>query len=92
MRSLTGAPSTCRSQASARIGSVALVMPSPQTHKWDWGNRYVELAFDQGKDGRLTVVAPAAPGLALPGYYMLFVLNHAGVPSKAKLVHFSVPE
>jgi hypothetical protein len=77
---------------AARIGSVALVMPSPQTHKWDWGNRYVELAFDQGEDGRLTAVAPAAPGLALPGYYMLFVLNHAGVPSEAKVVHFSVPE
>jgi hypothetical protein len=80
------------SGSSGRIGSVALVMPSPQTHKWDWGNRYVELAFDKGEDGRLTVVGPAAPGLALPGYYMLFVLNHAGVPSEAKLVHFSVPD
>ena len=56
------------------------------------GQPVLELAFDKGKDGRLTVVAPAAPGLALPGYYMLFVLNHAGVPSEAKLVHFSVPE
>jgi Domain of unknown function (DUF1929) len=80
------------SGSSGRIGSVALVMPSPQTHKWDWGNRYVELAFDRGQDGRLTVVAPAAAGLALPGYYMLFVLTHAGVPSEAELVHFSVPE
>jgi hypothetical protein len=66
-------------------------MPSPQTHKWDWGNRYVELAFDRGENGRLTVVAPATPGLAVPGYYMLFVLNHAGVPSEAELVHFGIP-
>jgi Domain of unknown function (DUF1929) len=80
------------SGSSARIGSVALVMPSPQTHKWDWGNRYLKLAFDRGEDGRLTVVAPATPGLALPGYYMLFVLNDAGVPGEAKVVHFSVPE
>ncbi|HZA67843.1 MAG TPA: galactose oxidase early set domain-containing protein [Geminicoccaceae bacterium] len=80
------------SGSSARIGSIVLIMPSPQTHKWDWGNRYVELAFDKGKNGRLSVVAPAAPGLALPGYYMLFVVTYAGVPSEAKLVHFSVPE
>jgi Domain of unknown function (DUF1929) len=79
-------------QVSGRIGSVVLIMPSPQTHKWDWGNRYVELAFDKGENGRLTVVAPAAAGLALPGYYMLFVLSDAGVPSEAELVHFSVPE
>ena len=79
-------------KVSGRIGSVVLIMPSPQTHKWDWGNRYVELAFDKGENGRLTVVAPAVPGLALPGYYMLFVLSDAGVPSEAELVHFSVPE
>lgn len=77
---------------SIRIGSVVLIRPSPQTHKWDWGNRHIELAFDTGENGRLTVVAPGAPGLAVPGYYMLFVLNHVGVPSEAELVHFSIPE
>ena len=76
---------------SGRVSSVVLILPSPQTHKWDWGNRYVELAFDRGENGRLTVVAPATPGLAVPGYYMLFVLNHAGVPSEAELVHFGIP-
>jgi len=88
------------SGVSGDVGSVALVMPSPQTHKWDWGNRYVKLSFKAKKEKKkkgegvyeLKVSAPAQPGLALPGYYMLFVLSEEGVPSEAKLVHFSVPE
>jgi hypothetical protein len=79
----------------------------PITHNWDWGNRYVELAFEaQPADGvwrtkraahvaraaertqeyELTVAAPAAPGLAIPGFYLLFVVDEAGVPSIARRV------
>jgi galactose oxidase-like protein len=82
------------SRVRGRVGSVALVMPSPQTHKWDWGNRFIKLWFEETNNhgsSSLRVSAPAHPGLALPGYYMLFVLNDEGVPSEAKLVHFSVP-
>ena len=76
---------------TGKIESVVLIRPSPKTHKWDWGNRFIKLAFDQ-KKGTLTVKAPAVPGLAVPGNYMLFVLNKAGVPSVAKRVHFDIPE
>jgi hypothetical protein len=72
------------------VGSVVLIRPSPQTHKWDWENRYVKLAFDHGDNGTVTVKAPAFPGLAVPGYYMLFVLNERGVPSEAALVHLAL--
>jgi hypothetical protein len=40
----------------------------------------------------LIVAAPAAAGLAVPGFYMLFVVSEEGVPSVAKLVHLDVPE
>jgi hypothetical protein len=73
------------------VSSVVLIRPSPVTHKWDWGNRYVKLSFEQSAGGRIRVRAPAVPGLAVPGYYMLFVLSSKGVPSEAALVHFSVP-
>jgi len=64
---------------------VALVRTGAVTHNWDWGNRYVRLSFHQhGKT--LRVAAPKLPGLAVPGDYMLFVLDQHGVPSKAKVV------
>lgn len=68
-----------------KIDSVVLIRLSPQTHKWDWENRYIELALDQVRDGTVTVKAPKFPALVIPGYYMLFVLSD-GVPSEAALV------
>ena len=35
---------------------------------------------------------PSDPGVALPGYYMLFVLNDKGVPSKAATVKVELPK
>ena len=72
---------------SGQIGSVAIIRMGPVTHYWDWGNRYVKLWFKQKDNGKVIVQAPAEPGLAVPGYYMLFVMSDEGVPSVAKLVH-----
>jgi hypothetical protein len=69
-----------------KVDSVVLIRLSPQTHKWDWENRYIKLAFDEGSGGTVSVKAPAFPALVIPGYYMLFVLSD-GVPSEAALVH-----
>ena len=72
---------------SQNVGSVVLQRIGPVTHNWDWGNRHVKLWFEQDDEKRLHVRAPAAPGLAVPGYYMLFVVSRAGVPSHARVVH-----
>jgi hypothetical protein len=73
---------------SGKIGSVSMIRQDPQTHNWGWGRRYLKLSFKQ--DGNeLVVSAPALPGLAVPGEYMLFVLSDEGVPSLAKLVNLS---
>lgn len=74
-------------EGSAEVASLVLIRPGPVTHNWDWGNRYVKLWFKQTSDGKLQVQAPALPGLAVPGYYMLFALNSDGVPSLAQSVH-----
>ena len=53
------------------------------------GDRYVKLAFHQkgaAHDGEIRVRAPKLPAQAIPGIYMLFVVDKAGVPSVGKQV------
>lgn len=75
-----------RVDVTDEIGAVALIRIGPVTHNWDWGNRYVKLWFER-REKDLLVQAPAVPGLAVPGYYMLFVVSAEGVPSVAEVVH-----
>ena len=63
-----------------------LMAPAAVTHANDMSQRNVPLTATAGPPGTLTVTAPAAPQLAPPAYYMLFVLNDSGVPSVAKFL------
>jgi NADPH-dependent ferric siderophore reductase len=55
------------------------------THSWDMSRRYVPLDFVADGD-RLLLQAPAHGALAPPGWYMLFLVDHAGVPSVARMM------
>jgi hypothetical protein len=71
------------------IASVVLIRSDHNTHSLTAGDRYVKLAFDRSGDPRkreLKVYTPRFPAQAIPGIYMLFVVNRAGVPSTAKRV------
>jgi fibronectin type 3 domain-containing protein len=68
------------------IASVVLVRPGAQTHAFDMEQRLVGLSFSVGA-GLLNVTAPPHGNIAPPGYYMLFVVNAAGIPSVASFVH-----
>jgi hypothetical protein len=70
---------------SATIASVVLIRSGAVTHFFDQNERYVPLSFTQTSGG-LTVTAPINANLAPPGYYMLFIVNSAGVPSIAPFV------
>jgi PKD repeat protein len=50
--------------------------------------RLVGLAYTSGA-GSLNVTAPPNGNIAPPGYYMLFMLNSAGVPSVASFIRLS---
>ena len=69
----------------ANIASVALIRTGGVTHFFDQNERYLPLSFTQTSGG-LTVTAPVNANLAPPGYYMLFIVNSAGVPSIAPFV------
>jgi hypothetical protein len=70
------------------IRSVVLIKPGSDTHAYDMEQRLVGLTFT-ATAGALTVNAPPNSNIAPPGYYMLFILNQAGVPSVASFVQVS---
>jgi hypothetical protein len=68
---------------ASQIASVALLRSDHNTHSLTAGDRYVKLAFShQGPaSGDLRVTAPGVPAQAVPGIYMLYVVDTRGVPS-----------
>lgn len=88
---IASAPSQVDHGASFPIGTAengvraVLMAPGAATHANDMQARHVELAVQDTPEG-LIARAPS-PNVAPPGYYMLFVLDAAGVPSVATWVH-----
>jgi hypothetical protein len=72
--------------APDQIGRVTLLRLASVTHTNNMNQRINALDFTV-EGGGLRVTSPARPELCPPGHYMLFVLNHAGVPSVANIVH-----
>ena len=68
---------------SNQIASVVIIRSDHSTHNLETGSRYVKLAFrpkGDHREGELRVRAPRLPAQAIPGIYMLFVVDKAGVP------------
>ena len=90
---ITSAPSSARygsqiqisTPDAASIQKVALVRLGAVTHSVNMEQRYVPLSFSRGS-GSLTASIPANVNVAPPGFYMLFIVDAAGVPSVAKMV------
>jgi hypothetical protein len=93
-----GAPATlARGQAFAitgtavaprTIASAVLIAPAAVTHGNDMHQRFIKLPITvSGSNVQATV--PASTALVPPGYYMLFIVDSAGVPSIAKFVRIA---
>ena len=91
--SIAGAPSSVgyggqlsiATPDSATIRSVVLIRPGSGANQVDTEQRSIPLTFTAGS-GALTAQVPTSPSLLPPGYYMLFLVNSAGVPSLAPWV------
>jgi galactose oxidase len=55
------------------------------THAVDTDQRRIALAPTAVAEG-YSVTIPTDPGVAVPGYYMLFALDTRGVPSVARII------
>jgi len=71
------------------IAKVVLVRPMAVTHQTDSEQRVIRLAFTVTGPSAITATMPNGvhPHAAPRGYYMLFLLNTAGVPSIAKFIY-----
>lgn len=79
------------SAPGGRVTRAALIRPGAMTHAFDMEQRHVWLRVTGDRDGSLSLEAPPDPHVAPPGYYMLFLLDEAGVPSEAAFVWLPVP-
>lgn len=77
---------TVTSPDANSIAQINLIEPGSTTHGFNMTQRIAKLSFTRDPDGNLQVQMPTNPNAAPPGYYMLFLLNAEGVPSKASMI------
>jgi galactose oxidase len=85
-----GATFTVSTARPNEIGKVTWVKLPSVTHTDNMNQRINFLDFEVTANG-LRVSAPTRPEICPPGHFMLFVLNRAGVPSVASIVHIAAP-
>ncbi len=68
-----------------KLSRISLIRLGAVTHAFNMDQRFLPLSFT-ANGGQLDVVMPANANLAPPGYYMLFLVNANGVPSKAAMI------
>jgi hypothetical protein len=68
------------------VARAVLVRAGSVTHGVNTDQRLLELAERGRASGRLTVAAPRNASLAPPGYYLLFLISTAGVPSLGRFL------
>ncbi|WP_344742267.1 galactose oxidase early set domain-containing protein [Pseudonocardia halophobica] len=82
-----GSTITVASPEAGQIAKARLIRPSAATHATDVEQRSVALDVTTNPNGTLDLAIPEQPTLVPPGYYMLFLVDGAGTPSKAHWVH-----
>ncbi|KAK5442065.1 hypothetical protein LTS15_011113 [Exophiala xenobiotica] len=68
------------------VSSASLIRYGSATHTVNTDQRRVPLTLRLTGTNTYSVTVPSDPGVALPGYWMLFVMNAAGTPSVAKTI------
>jgi Domain of unknown function (DUF1929) len=81
-----GATFTLEARPARSIGRVAIVRAASVTHAFSSDQRYVGLAFSPGTGDQLQVKAPPNANIAPPGFYLLFGVDNAGIPSTGSFV------
>lgn len=88
---------TLEFRADHGITNASLIRLGTVSHTVNTDQRRIPLEFERGAPAQnglfhYTTKIPGDSGIALPGYYMLFVLNGDGVPSRASTVKVQLPK
>ena len=74
---------------ATQIKWISLIRPGLTTHSFNGTQRLVDVPFTLMPPNTLSADVPAEPNVAPPGWYMLFLTDHDGVPSLGHWVHLS---
>lgn len=80
-----GGSATFSTQHASSVKTARLIRPSASTHVTDIDQKSIALDVKTSKDG-VTVTVPKNRNLVQSGWYMLFVTDDEGTPSKAQWV------
>ncbi|KAF4469467.1 galactose oxidase [Fusarium albosuccineum] len=72
------------------VGSASLIRYGTATHTVNTDQRRIPLTLKNAGTNKYSFQVPSDPGIALPGYWMLFVMNSAGVPSVASTIKINL--
>ena len=80
-------------KSTSPIGSAVLMRPGSSTHATDMDQRFIGLCGAtspcSASNNALDLTTPPNGNVAPPGYYMLFLLDSAGVPSEAEFIQLT---
>ncbi|KAJ6786014.1 hypothetical protein PWT90_02994 [Aphanocladium album] len=71
------------------VSSASLIRVGTATHTVNTDQRRIPLTLNRQSTTSYTANLPTDPGILLPGYWMLFVMNGNGAPSVAKIINLS---
>jgi hypothetical protein len=77
-----GRPFTMKTFSLKKIKGVSIIRTGSMSHSINTDVRLVKLTFKQAANGNITVFPPKLPATAVGGYYQLFIVDEAGVPSE----------
>jgi hypothetical protein len=79
-----------QSPQAGSIRRVAMIKACSVTHDEVFDQRYIGLKFQTLAGDRLRVWAPPHASIAPPGYYLIFIIDSASVPSVGRFVRVSL--
>jgi len=84
-----GAAFTVQTPNATSISEVVLIRPGAVTHGWNQAQRFVGCVITGTAAGQVQTQAPPDGNVAPPGYYLLFILDGARVPSVGRWVRLT---